>query len=221
MTTKNPLLARWMTGIILAAVLLVIIVFGTVEVLAIVITLFIAGGLWEYHSIVFGPGFLKEKIEGHIFALIVPLLALIANEQLILAFMAFAVMITFAVYLWRVNETSFDIVNVAKVVFGLFYIPFLTSHFILLRKLDSGVTWIFLVLLIAIVGDTVALYVGKSFGKHKLIPLISPGKTIEGTLGLIAGATIVSCIFGLIFLPDVSLLYILSIKSDVHYIYCP
>lgn len=206
---KNSFLARWITGIVLAAILLSIILLASLEILTLVIAVIIAGGLWEYNHIVFGKGFLKEKIESHLFALALPFLALIGDERLLIAFMAFAVIIAFMVYLWKISGDNLDISSVAKVVFGLFYIPFLTSHFILLRKLDNGIYWIFLVLVIAIVGDTLALYVGKSMGRRKLIPLVSPGKTVEGTLGLIVGATLASCVFGYLLLPDIALWHFL------------
>jgi phosphatidate cytidylyltransferase len=93
------------------------------------------------------------------------------------------------------------------------YIPLLTSHFILLRLLENGVYWILLVLIIAIVGDTAGLYIGKYFGKNKLSLLISPGKTIEGTIGLVFGSVLGSLIFSYFFFPDVSRVHILIISS--------
>lgn len=207
MVIKNSNIQRWLTGIVLAAALLLFIVFGSVEVLAAVITLFIIGGVWEYNDIVFGHGFLKEKIESLIFAILIPGVVLLGNYQFLIALLAFAVMIVFIVFLWKVNETNFDVSSVAKVIFGMLYIPLLTSHFILLRKLDNGIYWVLLVLVVGIVGDTVALYVGKSLGKRKLIPLVSPGKTLEGTIGLILGATIAACIFGCFLMPRISIVH--------------
>jgi phosphatidate cytidylyltransferase len=61
------------------------------------------------------------------------------------------------------------------------------------------------VLILAFVGDVVALYVGKYFGKHKLTPLVSPGKTVEGLAGLVLGSTIACLIFAYYFLPEISL----------------
>ena len=90
---KNSFLARWITGIVLAAILLSIILLASLEILTLVIAVIIAGGLWEYNHIVFGKGFLKEKIESHLFALALPFLALIGDERLLIAFMAFAVII--------------------------------------------------------------------------------------------------------------------------------
>ena len=52
---------RWLTGVILAAVILVIILIGSTEALAAVITIFIFGGVWEYNNIVFGKGFYQGK----------------------------------------------------------------------------------------------------------------------------------------------------------------
>lgn len=79
------------------------------------------------------------------------------------------------VFLWNISEKSFDVSLVTRVLFGMLYIPLLTSHFIMLRKLDSGISWILLVLVIGIVGDTVALYVGKIFGKKKADCAGQPG----------------------------------------------
>ena len=98
--------------------------------------------------------------------------------------------------------------TVAKVVFGLMYIPFLISHFILLRSLDKGVLWVLFALVLAFVGDITALYVGKYFGKHKLIAQVSPGKSVEGTIGLVLGSTMACLIFGYFSFPEVSLVKI-------------
>ena len=207
MAIKNSNLQRWLTGIVLAVAILLIIFLGSLELLAVVITLIIVVAIWEYNGIVFGPGFLKEKIESLIFAILIPGVVLVGNAQLLIALFAFAMITVFIVFLWKVNEANFDVSSVAKVIFGMVYIPLLASHFILLRKLDSGIYWILLVLVISIIGDTVALYVGKSFGKRKLIELVSPGKTVEGTIGLILGATIAACIFGYFLMPQIAIIH--------------
>jgi phosphatidate cytidylyltransferase len=68
--------------------------------------------------------------------------------------------------------------------------------------------WVLFVLVLAFAGDITALYIGKYFGKHKLIPLISPGKTVEGTIGLVFGSTIACLIFGNFLFPHISLIKI-------------
>ncbi len=72
---------------------------------------------------------------------------------------------------------------VSKQVQGLVYIPLALSTLILLRMEPDGVRWIFLLLFIVFAGDAGAFYAGRFFGRHKLSPAISPGKTVEGAAG--------------------------------------
>lgn len=205
----NSLVKRWLTGLILAAVIFVIIIFGSPVLLAAIVTLFSVGGIWEYNNIVFGKKeFLKEKIEGVIFAAVIPLAMLYGTSQFVLGVLAFCILLTFILFLGSVKESTIDIKNVAKVIFGLMYIPFLISHFILLRLVDKGVLWVLFVLVLAFAGDITALYIGKYFGKRKLIPAVSPGKTVEGTIGLVLGSTIACVVFSYFSFPQISLVQI-------------
>jgi phosphatidate cytidylyltransferase len=197
-----------LTGVILAAVILVIILVGSTEALAAVITIFIFGGVWEYNNIVFGKGFFKEKIEGLIFAFLIPATVLYGSNQLLIAVMTFCVLSVFILFLWQVKESNLDISSVAKVIFGMMYIPFLMSHLILLRMLGNGVFWVLFVLVLAFAGDTAALYIGKYFGKNKLIVAVSPGKTVEGTIALVCGSVVACLIFSYFCLSEISLIHI-------------
>ncbi|KIE17336.1 hypothetical protein DS62_04330, partial [Smithella sp. SC_K08D17] len=166
--TANSLLKRWVTGLILAPILVIIIVFGSKEIFAALVIFFIMGGVWEYNHMVFGNGFIKEKIEGLILAVIIPLSVLLGGNQHLLAILAFAVLIVFIIFVLSIKESKFDVLSVFKVIFGMLYIPFLMSYFISLRMMDKGIEWIFFVLFLAFIGDIFALYAGKYFGKHKL-----------------------------------------------------
>lgn len=205
---SNSLFKRWLTGLILAPILVLIIVFGSIEIFAALVVLFSLGGVWEYNHMVFGKGFLREKIESLFFAILIPLLVLTGNDQYMLAALAFSILWVFIVFVLSVKESTFDFIVVAKVIFGIMYIPFMMSYFIALRLMDNGIVWIVFVLVLAFIGDIVALYVGKYFGRHKLVPLVSPGKTVEGLLGLILGSTAACLIFAYFFLPEVSLVKI-------------
>lgn len=52
-----------------------------------------------------------------------------------------------------------------------------------LRSMEYGLHYVTLAILTAAVSDVAAYFVGKSFGKHKLAPRVSPGKTWEGAIG--------------------------------------
>lgn len=64
--------------------------------------------------------------------------------------------------------------------------------------------WLFVVLVVNWVGDSAALYVGRSIGKHKLAPHVSPGKTWEGTIGSLIFGTAAGTAYLLYFLPEVT-----------------
>jgi phosphatidate cytidylyltransferase len=53
-----------------------------------------------------------------------------------------------------------------------------------------GLAWLLFVILVTWLGDTFAYLLGRSFGKHPLIPRISPKKTVEGLAGGLAGSAI-------------------------------
>ncbi len=80
--------------------------------------------------------------------------------------------------------------------FGFFYGCFLLSHIYLVREFTYGNIFIWLVFLSAFGCDTGAYFVGVTLGKHKLIPDLSPKKTIEGSIGGILTATILCLIYG-------------------------
>ncbi len=80
---------------------------------------------------------------------------------------------------------------------GILYLGWLLSHLVALRGLDDGRNWVFLVLFATFASDTAAFFVGRAWGRHKLAPAISPGKTWEGTIAGCLGAIIVSLLFTL------------------------
>lgn len=202
---KSSYIKRWLTGIILAPIVFIVILFGSEKLFSAVVIIVIIGGVWEYNNMVFGKEFVKEKIETLILSVIIPLFVLMGNVQYVLAVLAFSVLFVFILFLWSVKESNFDFLSVAKVIFGIMYIPFLMSYFISLRMLDKGALWILFVLVLAFAGDIVALYAGKYLGKHKLVPLVSPGKTVEGLIGLVFGSTLACLIFSYYLFPEIPL----------------
>ena len=75
------------------------------------------------------------------------------------------------------------LLSISVSIFGLIYIPVLFSHLIKLRHLGYGSSLIFYTVLLAKGGDAGAYFVGRSFGKEKLIEHISPNKSVEGAIG--------------------------------------
>lgn len=68
---------------------------------------------------------------------------------------------------------------------------------------DFGTETVFLVFLYAWGTDTGAYFAGKAFGRHKLIPKVSPKKTVEGAVGGVLCSVLLSCLY-LVFLRNVT-----------------
>jgi phosphatidate cytidylyltransferase len=98
----------------------------------------------------------------------------------------------------RYTRPGTAIVDAALAIFALVYIGLLISFWALLRRSggnDWGLAALFSMLLIVKTADTGAFALGISFGRNKMMPLLSPGKTWEGALGGVATACLVSWAF--------------------------
>ncbi|MBI4188539.1 MAG: phosphatidate cytidylyltransferase [Chloroflexi bacterium] len=78
---------------------------------------------------------------------------------------------------------------------GILYIGWLLSYLVALRYIDNGRNWVFFALFTTFAYDTIAFFTGRTWGKHKLAPRISPSKTWEGVVGGVTGAIIISLLF--------------------------
>ena len=76
---------------------------------------------------------------------------------------------------------TFD--KIAMCIVAALVIPYLLSSLVRIHALRLGRYYIFIPFIMAFLPDTGAYFAGKFFGKHKLAPVISPKKTIEGVFG--------------------------------------
>ncbi|MEU7410504.1 MULTISPECIES: phosphatidate cytidylyltransferase [Streptomyces] len=96
-----------------------------------------------------------------------------------------------AVLVWRMTEPPEGYLkDVTAGVFAAFYVPFLATFVALMLTADDGPWRVLTFLLLTVVSDTGAYAVGWRFGKHKLAPRISPGKTREGLAGAVLFAMV-------------------------------
>jgi phosphatidate cytidylyltransferase len=197
----TPHIKRWISGVVAVPILFAIIFYGSEVVFSAFIIIVILGAVIEYNRMVFNGGFVPEKLQALIIAILVTVAAFSGDLRIVLAVIAFSMIAVFSLSLLSMNGQSIDTVSVGKLVFGFIYIPFMLSHFILLRHSADGIMWIFFILVLAFSGDIAAFYVGRSIGKRKLMPLVSPGKTVEGTAGLLIGSVIGCVLFQQFFLP--------------------
>ena len=95
--------------------------------------------------------------------------------------------------------------HITLLFFGLFYVAFMLSYIYQIRTLPQGVFLVWLVFLCSWGCDTCAYCVGMLFGKHKMAPVLSPKKSVEGGIGGVAGAMLLGALYAALlnhFVPD-------------------
>ncbi len=189
-------LKRWITGL-LALPLLVYILHAGGLWLTLLVAAAALAALLEYNRIVYHAW--KRALPGPIPVvglLTIPALCGAAHTgrlDLMLAVLLLNFLLAGVLSLFAFGRDSRVLEIVQKQIQGVLYIPLLLSLLILIRQEPDGFLWIFTLVLTVFAGDTLAFYTGSYLGRHKLCPSISPGKTIEGSLGGV-GANILAAV---------------------------
>lgn len=156
----------------------------------ILVDMIVVTGLLEFYALLANKGFSTARGVGIFCSLAISWYAyfragVYANFLLavtLLALMVFAL-------LRRTVEQA--IVHISGTMFGVLYVGWLGSHFVLLRELPRlagydyalGANYVFLAVWLTWCADSGAYIVGRSLGRHLLFPQISPRKTREGAVG--------------------------------------
>ena len=180
-------MGRIVTGLILAVSWLLLLFVGPYTLFCLVITG--AGGIALYEFLRMSSPEMERK---HIpFILMLGILPLIAASLWGGAgvpaslFSALLILIIFTVAAFPSLDNA--LLSAARQWFGIFYIGFCAAHLILLRALPAGVSWLLVLSAITASSDTGAYYIGRAFGRTKLYPALSPGKTRAGAIGGLIG----------------------------------
>lgn len=86
--------------------------------------------------------------------------------------------------------------QVMTTFFCAFYAPVLFTFIFLTRNLPNGIYMVWMIFISSWICDTCAYLSGMAIGKHKLAPVLSPKKSIEGAVGGVVGAGLVGALFG-------------------------
>ena len=182
-------LKRWITGLSALPVLIVCVAVGG-ALFSVLVGLAGLVCLWEYFRIACPPGtrLTAEPIllAGYAGGAALIVCAHANRPELIPVVLALNVLTGGLISLFCFASQRGVVELAAKQIQGLCYIALPLCLLILLRLAPSGMTWVFLLCAVIFAGDTAALYAGTLWGRHKLSPSISPGKTVEGALAGLA-----------------------------------
>lgn len=94
---------------------------------------------------------------------------------------------------------KYSIIDIVLTIFPIVYVGLFFVYIAQLRDMNLGVFGIGMIAISAWGSDTCAYFTGRAIGKHKLAPVLSPKKTIEGSIGGIIGAAILTTLFAVVY----------------------
>ena len=133
---------------------------------------------------------------GYLSAIFYYICVLTGYEKYDIFVFVIALMEIMSVYVFTFPK--YKIEEVTLTFLGLFYVAVMLSYIYKVRILEDGIYIVWLIFIASWGNDTFAYFTGVLLGKHKMAPVLSPKKSIEGAIGGIAGATILGIIFGYI-----------------------
>lgn len=191
-------LTRLMSGIVLLALIGVTCAFGSWPLWIFTVLIGYAG-LYEFYkvfeipgnSILAAAGALGTALwMGMVYAVSG---GLPAYKEKLWLMLLIAFMLIMAVYVFTFPR--YDTQKVTAAFFGIVYVPVMLSFIYQTRMLFDGFRLVWLIFLCSWGCDTCAYCVGMLLGKHKLAPVLSPKKSIEGAVGGVVGAALLGAAY--------------------------
>ncbi len=210
----NNSIQRLLTASVAVPLMYVIFYVGGLLYLLFFLILIVVGQL-EYQKLLESKNLPNEKTLGVISSALFGIGAYAGYYYLTLCFTAFVILVL--ILGLRKSDLNKAIVSIGTTVFGVIYVGWLLSHGILLRNVvyqnenvrafaeknqgveDFGFFFVLFAVACTFLNDTGAYYTGKLFGKRKLSAKISPGKTVEGTLGGIVICVVTALVVNALF----------------------
>jgi len=186
------LAARLATAAVAIPLLLAIIFLAPPYALSLLILTLGTIALVEYMGMAF-PEKESERWIGVIaaFAVLGSAVAPATPAPLGVAGLAAALAAVLASVVLRPVDLRDGVVDAAVTMLGVLYVGVL-AHFVWLHHLGDGPLWVAFLVANGMASDTGAYFAGRSLGRHKLLPRVSPAKTVEGALGAIVASVLLS-----------------------------
>ena len=185
---------RLLSGIVLVAVALLTIISGGYVLFFTLLGISLIG-MQELYKVmkVREDHFNALEIAGYLGAVIYYVLMSLDFEKYGMMGVIISFMMFMFVYVFTYPKFKAD--QVMPAFFGVVYVAVMLSFIYLTRNLPDGKFLVWLIFLCSWGCDTCAYCVGMLIGKHKMAPILSPKKSVEGGVGGVAGAALLGAIY--------------------------
>ncbi len=184
---------------IISAIVLTIILAGAVAgggITTFILSVFItAVGMMELYRV---AGVHKKAIgiTGYLLAAVYYVMLWFDKMEHMPLFCVASVIVIMAVYVICFKDIKAK--QAAMTFLGIFYVALPMSYLYQIRMLENGIFIFILLFVCSWIADTCAYFVGSAIGKHKLVPVLSPKKSVEGAIGGVAGSALIGGIYGFV-----------------------
>ena len=191
---------RLTTGFIFMVVLILVLCLNNAIVDSVFVLLLSIMGVYEYNKCFKAKGYNPISIVGYISCFGILLLGAdidVLTKINIIA-ISIPILLTIMFSYIVIKKLKVNIIDLVITFFSIIYVPFLFSFIKLLFLMPHGRIFIILAFASSISTDTFAYEIGSRLGKHKLSEVVSPKKSIEGSIAGIIGSTIICSIVAVI-----------------------
>ena len=205
---RRQLASRLMTASVGVPITVVCALVGGIPFL-LAMNLVIGAGLFEFYRMMEAKGIKPYKAVGVAAGLGVSWYVYFLGGVFSSLFITLVLIGVMTMELFR-KDGELAVFHISTTIFGVFYVAWLGSHTILLRQLgesvvgmdlggglvgtDFGGFFVILAFGLAWGADTGAYFIGNAVGKRKLLPRVSPGKSVEGAIGGLVVSVIVALV---------------------------
>jgi phosphatidate cytidylyltransferase len=177
-------------------------------------------GLWEFNALLAARGVRPFRLVGGLVAAAVFAEVVFVDAPALWAVpvLPVALLLLLGAMLQRADDIPSAVPAAAATLLGACYLGGLGGALAALRAMppaDLGAWRLTLLLAIIMSADTLAFFAGSAFGRHKLAPRISPGKTLEGLAGGLVGGILAALVVRRLGLPSLPLVDAIALGAVV------
>jgi phosphatidate cytidylyltransferase len=173
----------------------------------ITVLLFTLVGINEFYHLIEAKGAEPLRGVGTLAALALPVVTYLGSDYAATVLMSFLLLGLMVAQLGKAQIKE-SLASISGTFFGVFYIGWLLSHAVALRgyhdvvqgrwgpdavlgmQPDAGAFYLLFAISVVVAGDAGAYFVGRKYGRRKLAPRVSPGKTVEGAFGAVGAGLV-------------------------------